>query len=132
MRLGFAVKVLGREGTEKQRLASLAELAAPARFDEYVNTIFDYLDETKISMYRISSDSRRISHHSRHAAVSQPVGRSTRRPRSTRQARAEMNLRLSFHPSHYILLNSPNEKLTQTSIRDINAQGHHSRHHGAG
>jgi UV DNA damage endonuclease len=38
------------------------------------------------------------------------------------QRATRLNLRLSFHPSQYILLNSPNEKLTQTSIRDIQAQ----------
>jgi UV DNA damage endonuclease len=35
----------------------------------------------------------------------------------------EMNLRLSFHPSQYILLNSPNEKLTELSMRELDAQG---------
>jgi UV DNA damage endonuclease len=35
---------------------------------------------------------------------------------------SQMNLRLSFHPSQYILLNSPNEKLTATALKDFQSQ----------
>jgi UV DNA damage endonuclease len=58
MRLGFAVKVLGREGlksNDSRRWQNAPHLRVSI---EYVHAIFDYLEETGISMYRISSISR--------------------------------------------------------------------------
>ena len=122
MRLGFAVKVLGREGL-KSNDARRWQNAPHLRVSiEYVNAIFDYLEETKISMYRLSSD---LAPYLTHPDMPQFHGQieEARDELVALGKRAQaMNLRLSFHPSQYILLNSPNEKLTQASMNDIDAQ----------
>jgi UV DNA damage endonuclease len=122
MRLGFAVKVLGRKGL-KSNDARRWQNAPHLRVSiEYVNAIFDYLGETGISMYRISSDFAPYLthpdlpqfHHQLEEAREELVALG-------RRANA-MNLRLSFHPSQYIVLNAPNPKLVETSTRDFLAQ----------
>ena len=56
MRLGFAVKALGREGlksNDARRHASGPHLRVSL---EYISTILDYLGDVGIKMYRMSSD----------------------------------------------------------------------------
>jgi UV DNA damage endonuclease len=122
MRLGFAVKVLGREGlksNDSRRWQNSPHLRVSI---EYVNAIFDYLADTHISMYRISSDFAPYLTHPDMPQFHNQLEEARDDLIALGKRAREMNLRLSFHPSQYILLNSPNEKLTQTSIRDINAQ----------
>lgn len=122
MRLGFAVKVLGREGL-KSNDARRWQNAPHLRVSiEYVNAIFDYLAATGISMYRISSDfAPYLTHPDLPQFHNQIEEAKDDLIALGRRARA-MNLRLSFHPSQYIVLNSPQEKLFQSAQQDFNAQ----------
>jgi UV DNA damage endonuclease len=122
MRLGFAVKVMGREGL-KSNDARRWQNNPHLRYSiEYLHAIFDYLAETKISMYRISSDFAPYLTHPEMPQFHNQLEEARDELMALGQRARKMNLRLSFHPSQYILLNSPGEKLTQTSIRDIQAQ----------
>jgi UV DNA damage endonuclease len=122
MRLGFAVKVLGREGL-KSHDARRWQNAPHVRVSiEYLHGIFDYLAEAKISMYRISSDFAPYLTHPEMPQFHGQLEEAHDELVALGQRAKRMNLRLSFHPSQYILLNSPNEKLTQTSIRDLEWQ----------
>ena len=111
MRVGFAEKVLGRPGlksNDARRWQNNPHLRVSI---EYANQIFDYLEEVGISMYLFSSDFAPYLTHPDlpqfHQQLEEagdeliPLGRRANR----------MNLRLSFHPSQYILLNSPSERL---------------------
>jgi UV DNA damage endonuclease len=122
MRLGFAVKVLGREGlksNDARRWQNSPHLRVSI---EYVNAIFDYLEETGISMYRISSDfAPYLTHPDLPQFHNQLEEAHDELVALGKRAKA-LNLRLSFHPSQYIVLNSPNPKLTETSTRDFLAQ----------
>jgi UV DNA damage endonuclease len=122
MRLGFAVKVLGKPGlksNDSRRWQNEPHLRVSIG---YIHAIFDYLAEVQISMYRISSD---FAPYLTHPDLPQFHGQIEECKSELREigARARaMNLRLSFHPSQYIVLNAPNPKLVETSSRDFLAQ----------
>ena len=122
MRIGFAVKVLGKDDVKShdaRRHASNPHLRESIR---YAHGVFDYLGEVGISMYRFSSDfAPYLTHPDMPQFHNQLVECKTELEELGARAR-EMNLRLSFHPSQYIILNAPNEKLVETSIRDFAAQ----------
>ncbi len=122
MKLGFAVKVLGREGlksNDSRRWQNAPHLRTSI---EYVHAIFDYLAEAQISMYRLSSDFAPYLTHPEMPQFHHQIEEAHDELVALGRRATKLNLRLSFHPSQYILLNSPNEKLTETSMRDIDAQ----------
>ncbi|MDP8907910.1 MAG: UV DNA damage repair endonuclease UvsE, partial [Chloroflexota bacterium] len=118
-RLGFAVKVLGRPGlksNDSRRWQSGPHLRVSL---EYLAAIFAYLAETEIRMYRISSD---IAPYITHPDLPQFHHQidECRQELATLGMRArELDLRLSMHPSQYIVLNSPDERIATAAIRDF-------------
>jgi len=122
MRLGFAVKVLGRPdlpSNDARRWQSGPHLRVSLG---YLDAIFDYLAASRITMYRMSSDlAPYLTHpdmpqfHNQIAECAPELGRLGARAR-------ELGLRLSFHPSQFILLNSPDLALVDKSIVDLAAQ----------
>ena len=122
MRLGFVVKVLGQTGlksNDARRWQNSPHLRVSI---EYAHAIFDYLAEAKISMYRISSDFAPYYTHPDMPQFHNQIEEAKSDLEALGKRAAEMNLRLSFHPSQYILLNSPDEKLTATAMKDFEAQ----------
>lgn len=122
MRLGFAVKVLGREGlksNDSRRWQNSPHLSVSI---EYLHKIFDYLEETRITMYRISSDFAPYLTHPDLPQFHNQLKECEAELAALGKRAREMNLRLSFHPSQYIVLNSPSPKITETSLRDFAAQ----------
>ena len=119
---GFAVKVMGQPGlksNDARRWQNEPHLSVSLG---YLQRIFDYLEQNQISMYRMSSDiAPYVTHpdmpqfHDQIRACSielQELG-----------ARAKtQGLRLSFHPSQFIVLNSPEPALVRKSIADLEAQ----------
>lgn len=122
MRLGFAVKVLGRKGlksNDARRWQNEPHLRVSI---EYAHAIFDYLGETGISMYRFSSDFAPYLTHPDLPQFHNQLEECRDELQALGKRAREMNLRLSLHPSQYIVLNSPNLKLVETSTRDFLAQ----------
>ena len=122
MRLGFAVKVLGRAGlksNDARRWQNSPHLRVSI---EYAHAIFHYLQEAQISMYRISSDFAPYFTHPDMPQFHGQLEEAADELRALGRRANAMDLRLSFHPSQYILLNSPNEKTTSASLRDLDAQ----------
>ena len=122
MRLGFAVKALGRPGlpsNDARRWQSGPHLRVSL---QYLDAIFTYLAEAGIAMYRISSDlAPYVTHPDMpqfHGQIRECAAELARLGERARQ----LGLRLSFHPSQYILLNSPDESLVDKSIADLAAQ----------
>jgi UV DNA damage endonuclease len=88
----------------------------------YLDAILSYLAETQISMYRISSD---IAPYLTHPDMPQFHSQleECAEQLAALGARARMlGLRLSFHPSQYILLNSPDQAIVDKSVADLAAQ----------
>lgn len=121
-RLGFAVKVAGREGmksNDARRWQSGPHLRVSM---DYLRAILDYLDEIDVRMYRISSDFVPYCTHPDlpqfHGQVAEcrdglaELGRMAR----------ERGIRLSLHPSQYVLLSAQDPAINARGIADVNAQ----------
>lgn len=120
--LGFAAKVVGREGlrsNDARRWQSGPHLSVSIG---YLRAILDYLDEVDIRMYRMSSD---FVPYATHPDLPQFHGQ-------VRECASELaevgaiarsrGIRLSLHPSQYVLLNALNPKVTAKGMADVNAQ----------
>ena len=121
-RLGFAVKVAGREGlksNDARRWQSGPHLRVSIG---YLREILDYLEEIRVRMYRISSDFAPYVTHPdmpqfhgqirEYAAELAEVGGIAR----------ERGIRLSLHPSQFVLLSALDPEITAKGIADVNAQ----------
>ncbi len=122
MRLGFAVKVMGQPGlksNDTRRWQAGPHLRVSLG---YLCEIFAYLRKHGISMYRMSSD---LAPYATHPTMPQFHG-------MVRESAADLaeigrlarkgDLRLSFHPSQFIVLNSENVELTRKSMWDLESQ----------
>ncbi len=122
LRLGFAVKVAGQpnlKSNDARRWQNSPHLRVSL---EYLAAIFDYLAAHDITMYRMSSD---LAPYVTHPDLPQFHGQldEARADLQALGARARaQGLRLSFHPSQFIVLNSPNPQLVQKSVADLLAQ----------
>jgi UV DNA damage endonuclease len=121
-RLGFPVKILGATGlksNDSRRWQSNPSLGVSIG---YLEAIFDYLDRRDIRMYRMSSD---LAPYATHPDLPQFHSQLKQFQKELRQlgkkARA-LNLRLSLHPSQFIVLNSPDEGIRDKSIWDLRVQ----------
>ena len=132
MRFGFAVKVIGQGGNLATILADSGMPSNDARRWQtgphvrqsiaFVREIFHYLHETDIHMYRMSSD---FAPYLTHPDMPQFHGQleEAREELADLGALArEYDIRLSLHPSQYILLNALDEEVARKSITDLNAQ----------
>lgn len=121
-RIGFAVKVLGREGLrshDTRRWQSEPSLGVSI---DALHRILDYLDETGIRMYRLSSDFVPYATHpemprfhgqiERHALELARVGRIADR----------YGIRLSLHPSQYVVLNAEDDAIARKALADLDSQ----------
>ncbi len=122
LRFGFAVKVMGQpnlKSNDTRRWQSEPHLRVSL---EYLHAIFDYLQRQGITMYRMSSD---LAPYVTHPDMPQFHGQIKACSLELRElgawARA-LGLRLSFHPSQFVVLNSPDPALVQKSIADLEAQ----------
>ncbi len=122
LRLGFPVKVMGREGLKSNDTRRWQKKPHLRTSIEYLHAIFAYLEKAGLGMYRISSDIAPYLTHPEKPEFRHQI----------REARADLvalgreahrlGLRLSFHPSQYIILNTPDEKLLRQSIHDVESQ----------
>src|SRR3712207_3734683 len=105
LRLGFPVKVLGRpafKSNDTRRWQKNPHLKCSL---EHVDRILDYLPAVKIDMYRLSSDPAPYATHPGLPQFHNMVAESDAELAAFgRKARA-LDIRLSFHPSQYVLLN---------------------------
>ena len=119
MRLGFAVKVLGKPGlksNDSRRWQSGPHLRVSI---EYLHRIFDYLAEQKITMYRISSEIAPYITHPDLPQFHDQLSECQDELAALGERARALDLRLSMHPSQYIVLNSPVESVYESSVRDF-------------
>ncbi|HEX2225373.1 MAG TPA: UV DNA damage repair endonuclease UvsE [Thermoanaerobaculia bacterium] len=121
-RLGFAVKVLGKPGLKSHDARRWQSGPSLGVSIEALHAIFDYLAAAGISMYRLSSD---FVPYSTHPDLPQFHGQIERHARELEglAARArELDLRLSLHPSQYVVLNAADPQVMRKSIADLDVQ----------
>lgn len=122
LRLGFPVKVLGQAGlksNDSRRWQNNPHLRVSL---EYLDAIFDYLDRNDIRMYRMSSDLAPYATHPDMPQFHNMVRESSAELAAIGAKARALNLRLSFHPSQFIVLNSPDPVLVQKSVADLVSQ----------
>lgn len=122
MKLGFAVKVLGREGlksNDSRRWQNSPHLSVSLA---YLRDIFLYLRENGIKMYRMSSDLAPYVTHPDLPQFHDQVEECADELAVIGQMAREQGLRLSFHPAAFVLLNAADETVAQKSIADLTVQ----------
>ncbi len=122
MRLGFPVKVMGKPGfksNDTRRWQKDPHLKCSL---EEVSKILDYLAKEKLDMYRLSSDLAPYATHPDMPQFHNMVAESDAELAAFGKKARELDIRLSFHPSQYVLLNSPDPALTDKSIWDLSSQ----------
>lgn len=118
-RLGFAVKVTGRPGLKDhdgRRWQSGPHLRVSLA---YLDAIFDYLLEVGIRMYRISSDVVPYATHPDLSRFHHQIEECEEELCALGGKAKAYDLRLSMHPSQYIVLNSPDERIAAAAVRDF-------------
>lgn len=122
MRLGFAVKVLGEDGIKEcdlRRHQSNPHLKCSI---EMLHQVFDYLDRCDLRMYRMSSDLAPYLTHPDLPRFHHQLEEACEELKDLGAKARQYRLRLSFHPSQYIVLNALDEAIAAKSIVDLNAQ----------
>lgn len=122
LRLGFPVKVMGRPGlksNDTRRWQAGPHLKCSL---EHVDKVLDYLAGVGLDMYRLSSDLAPYATHPDMPQFHRMVAESDAELAAFGAKARALDMRLSFHPSQYVLLNSPDPALTAKSIRDLATQ----------
>jgi UV DNA damage endonuclease len=122
MRLGFAVKIMGRndlKSNDTRRWQQNPHLRVSLG---YLCEIFAYLRQHDIRMYRMTSDLAPYATHPDMPQFHNMIRDSRADLEHIGKLAKAQGLRLSFHPSQYIVLNSGNAELTKKSIADLVAQ----------
>jgi UV DNA damage endonuclease len=120
--LGFAVQVLGREGLKShdtRRWQGGPHLRVSL---EHLRAVFAYLDETDIRLYRLASGLAPYATHPEHPQFHGQVEACAVELAEVGAEARRLGLRLSFHPSQYIVLNAPDEGLAARSAADVEVQ----------
>lgn len=118
-RLGFVVKALGRPGlksNDARRWQNEPHLRISLG---YLHQMVDYLDESGIRMYRISSDIAPYITHPDMPQFHGQIEESAAELAALGERLRALDIRVSMHPSQYIVLNSPNERVAESAVADF-------------
>ncbi len=122
MRLGFAVKVMGQPGLKSNDTRRWQQNPHLRVSLGYLCEIFAYLRKHRIHMYRMSSDMAPYATHPEMPQFHAMVRESASELEYAGKLAREADIRLSFHPSQFIVLNSESEELTKKSMADLDSQ----------
>jgi UV DNA damage endonuclease len=122
LRLGFPVKVMGKPDLKSQDTRRWQKNPHLRCSLELLDEVLDYLKAEKIDMYRLSSDIAPYATHPDMPQFHNMVAESDAELRAFGAKARDYDMRLSFHPSQYVLLNAPNPELTRKSIWDLSSQ----------
>jgi UV DNA damage endonuclease len=122
LRLGFPVKVLGAPGLKSNDTRRWVNGPHLKTSLEYLIGIFDHLHRHRIDMYRMSSDLAPYVTHPDMPQFHGMIAESAGELRAIGKKARELDLRLSFHPSQFVVLNSPDPALVRKSVWDLSTQ----------
>lgn len=122
LRLGFPVKVMAVPGLKSNDTRPWRQGPHLKASLEHLHRVLDHLGRTGITMYRMSSDLAPYATHPDLPRFHRMVEESDAELAAFGARARAMNLRLSFHPSQYVLLNSPDPEITRKSIADLASQ----------
>lgn len=122
MRLGFAVKIVGRPGlksSDTRRWQNNPHLSVSLA---YLQDVFAYLRQIDVHMYRMSSDLAPYITHPDLPQFHSQIDECAQELATVGEIARQDGLRLSFHPGAYTVLNSPNEEIVLKTVADLEAQ----------
>ena len=122
MRLGFAVKVMGQAGMKSNDTRRWQQGPHLRVSLGHLCETFAYLRKHNIPMYRMSSDLAPYATHPTMPQFHTMVRESAADLAHVGKLARESDIRLSFHPSQFVVLNSGNEELTRKSMWDLDSQ----------
>ena len=121
-RLGFPVKVMMRpdlKSNDTRRWQAGPHLRTSL---ECLDAILDHCAKHRIAMYRMSSDLAPYATHPDMPQFHDMVRESAAELRAVGAKARALDVRLSFHPSQYVVLNSPDRELVRKSAWDLLSQ----------
>ena len=119
IRLGFPVKVLGVVGLkphDTRRWQNGPHLSISLA---YLHDILGYLRQQKIHFYRLSSELAPYATHPDLPQFHSQVAECQRELAAVGEAARTNEVRLSVHPGQHVILNAPDERLTERSQREV-------------
>ena len=116
------MKVLGKPGLKSNDTRRWQQSPHLRVSLGYVRDIFAYLKERELTMYRLSSDLAPYLTHPEMPQFRNQIAECASELSDLGTMARAQHLRLSFHPSQYIILNSTDAKLTAQSVHDIESQ----------
>ena len=122
MRLGFPVKVLARpdlKSNDTRRHKNLPHLKVSL---EYLDQILDHCAKRGIRMYRMSSDLAPYATHPDMPQFHAMVAESDAELAAIGAKARALDIRLSFHPSQFVLINAPDPEIVAKSVNDLSSQ----------
>ncbi|MBM2575446.1 UV DNA damage repair endonuclease UvsE [Jannaschia sp. Os4] len=122
LRLGFPVKVTARpdlKSNDTRRWQNDPHLSVSL---DYMDAILDHCAARGIRMYRMSSDLAPYATHPDMPQFHGMVEQSADRLREIGDKAGRLDVRLSFHPSQFVLLNAPDETIVEKSVNDLASQ----------
>jgi UV DNA damage endonuclease len=122
MRLGFAVKVLGEGGLpthDARRWQSGPHLRWSV---EAMHGVLDYLARNDIAMYRMTASLAPYATHPDLPQFHRQVAEAAEELAALGARANELDIRLSTHPSQYIVLNSEDPAVRDAAVRDVECQ----------
>jgi UV DNA damage endonuclease len=122
VRLGFAVKVLGEGGLpshDTRRWQSNPHLRWSI---EALHAIVDYCERHRIGMYRMTASLAPYATHPDMPQFHRQVDEAREELAELGARARQAGLRLSSHPSQYIVLNSEDPAIRAAAVRDLEVQ----------
>jgi len=122
VRLGFAVKVIGQPGLKShdtRRWQNNPHLSVSLA---YLRDTLLYLQRADIRMYRLTSELAPYITHPELPQFHSQIDECLAELAAVGELARTLDIRLSFHPSQYILLNAPDEGRARKSFLDLQAQ----------
>lgn len=118
-RIGFAVKVLGDGGLpshDARKWRSGPHLSVSL---DRLDAILDRLDALDVRMYRMTSDLAPYATHPDLPQFHRQVDECAERLAALGEKMRALDIRLSFHPGQYVVLNSEREEVQVLAAREV-------------
>ncbi|SFR84345.1 UV DNA damage repair endonuclease UvsE [Sphingomonas jatrophae] len=122
LRLGIPVKVMAKPGLKSNDTRRWQKNPHLKCSLDHVDKILDHLAAERIHMYRLSSDLAPYATHPDLPQFHNQLSEADAELAAFGAKARALDIRLSFHPSQYVLLNSPDPKITAKSIWDFSSQ----------
>ncbi len=119
MRIGFSVKVLGQTGLKShdtRRWQNAPHLSVSLA---YLRDILGYLERSGLRMYRMAADLAPYLAHPGLPQFAHQIEECETELALVGEMAAALDVRLSFHPSAYVALGSPDEAVAARSVRHL-------------